>query len=95
MKIVINTRFGGFSLSEVGETELRKRNKTFANSQYSLWNIERTDPILVQMVEENSALYSGSGAKLQVVEIPDDVQWHIHDYDGQEHVAENHRTWFS
>jgi len=27
------------------------------------------------------------------VEIPDDVKWHIHEYDGLEHVAEDHRTW--
>ena len=53
----------------------------------------RTDPILVHIIEQNSDLYSGGHASLKVVTIPDDVQWHIHDYDGQEHVAENHRTW--
>jgi hypothetical protein len=50
---------------------------------------------LVQMIEEDAVLYSGSSASLRVVEVPDDVEWHIHDYDGREHVAENHRTWFS
>jgi len=24
--------------------------------------------------------------------VPDDVKWHIHEYDGLEHVAEDHRT---
>jgi hypothetical protein len=32
-------------------------------------------------------------AELEVVEIPDDVEWIIVDYDGMEHIAEKHRTW--
>jgi hypothetical protein len=27
------------------------------------------------------------------VDIPDDVNWYIEEYDGNEHVAERHRTW--
>lgn len=27
------------------------------------------------------------------VAIPDGVIWHIEDYDGLEHIAEDHRTW--
>ena len=88
MKVVINTRFGGFSLSKEGEREYESRSK-----EPLPWNVERTNPILVTMIEENSELFSGSSASLRVVTVPDDVQWHIHDYDGQEHVAENHRTW--
>ncbi|HIG58263.1 MAG TPA: hypothetical protein EYQ21_02515 [Flavobacteriales bacterium] len=96
MKVVINTRFGGFGLSDVGEAEITRRDRTLAGRRYPIyWDIDRTNPALVQMVEENSVLYSGSSADLRVVEVPDDVEWHIHDYDGREHVAENHRTWFS
>ncbi len=57
-------------------------------------NIERNDPALVQVVEEMGESANGSCANLAVVEIPDDVEWHIHEYDGNEHVAENHRTWY-
>lgn len=56
-------------------------------------NIERNDPALVQLVEENAELYAGRCAQLTVVEIPDDVQWTIEEYDGNEWVAEVHRTW--
>ena len=87
MKIVINGRFGGFGLSTAGEAEMLRRGGADVNG------IDRTDPILVEMVEEDSSLYSGSSSRLHVVEIPDDVEWFIHDYDGQEHVAEKHRTW--
>ena len=89
MKIVINKCWGGFNLSTAGEAEILRRGGATSDS----WEIERTDPILVEMVEEDSSLYSGDFARLSVVEIPDDVEWYIHDYDGQEHVAEKHRTW--
>ena len=89
MKIVINKCWGGFNLSTAGEAEFLRRGGATAD----YWDIKRTDPILVEMVEEDSSLYSGDSARLSVVEIPDGVEWYIHDYDGQEHVAEKHRTW--
>jgi hypothetical protein len=30
---------------------------------------------------------------LEIVEIPDDVEYTIEEYDGLEHIAEKHRTW--
>jgi len=30
---------------------------------------------------------------LKIVEVPDDANWYIAEYDGLEHVAERHRTW--
>jgi len=30
---------------------------------------------------------------LKVVEIPDDVEWNVQEYDGNEWVAEKHRIW--
>ena len=32
-------------------------------------------------------------SELKVVEIPDDVEYDIQEYDGNEWVAEKHRTW--
>lgn len=54
---------------------------------------DRTDPKLIQVIEELGELANGRCAKLKIVEIPDDVEYHIHEYDGYEHIAENHRTW--
>lgn len=54
---------------------------------------DRTDPTLVQVVEELGRRASRNASDLIVVEIPDGVEWHIAEYDGLEHVAENHRTW--
>ena len=55
---------------------------------------DRADPDLVSVVEELGDAANGRRADLAVVEIPDDVEWHIHEYDGSEYVAENHRTWY-
>lgn len=54
---------------------------------------ERNDPVLIQVVEELGRAANGELAALKVVEIPDDVKWQIEEYDGNEWVAEEHRTW--
>jgi hypothetical protein len=36
---------------------------------------------------------NGFAADLKIVEIPDGVDWEIEEYDGNEWVAEVHRTW--
>lgn len=53
----------------------------------------RTHPLLIQVIEELGKESWGSSAELRIIKIPSDVEWHIHEYDGTEHVAENHRTW--
>lgn len=53
----------------------------------------RADPDLIAVIEEMGAAANGWAAEIAIVEIPDDVKWHIYEYDGLEHVAENHRTW--
>jgi hypothetical protein len=68
------------------------------NAHPAYWDdrdIERDDPDLVAIVEADAETVSGNHAKLQVVEIPDDVAWEIEEYDGLERVAEQHRTWSS
>lgn len=41
-----------------------------------------------EMIEEDKSEFTKV-----VVEIPDNVQWHIEEYDGLECVVENHRVW--
>jgi hypothetical protein len=55
---------------------------------------DRADTDLIAVIEEmGAAEASGKYAEIKIVEIPDDVEWHIDEYDGIEHVAEDHRTW--
>ena len=66
-----------------------------AHSEQTIYerDIERNDPALVQAVEELGDKANGAHAELAVVEIPDDVDYRIEEYDGREHIAEAHRTW--
>lgn len=53
----------------------------------------REDPLLIALVEEMGDRANGRCASLKVVEIPDGVDYEISEYDGNEHIAEKHRTW--
>lgn len=66
-----------------------------ADSAFAIYErkVERTDPDLVAVVEMLGEKANGACASLKVVEVPDDAEWEIAEYDGAEHVAEKHRTW--
>lgn len=92
-KIVINTCFGGFGLSEKAET-LYRAYADLAPEDYSNYALNRDCPILLQVIEQLGIdECHGKYASLKIVEIPDDVEWSVEEYDGKEHVAEDHRTW--
>lgn len=100
-KIVINTCYGRFSLSmrcvefmaERGHDEAKEELAEEEFFGYSC-DKDRSNPTLVEAIETlGTKVASGKSAQLIIVEIPDDVDWEIEDYDGQEHVAEKHRTW--
>jgi hypothetical protein len=89
-KIVINRCYGGFSISRAACEELGKEWDGYG----FLYDLDqRADPALVACVEKLGEAASGALARLVVVEIPDDVEWEISEYDGVETVAEVHRTW--
>jgi hypothetical protein len=120
-KVVINTCFGGFGLSDVAFEKLLERKgiefvkvedmeyRSIDISYYyrkgmvddeegylSVYDFirDRSDADLIGVIEELGLdKAAGKYAKLKIVEVPDDVEWHISEYDGAEHVAENHRTW--
>ena len=56
-------------------------------------NLERTDEDLVSVIEELGNEASGQYGSVKVIEIPDDVDWEIDDYDGIETIHEKHRSW--
>jgi len=62
-------------------------------NDYDDVNAFRSSKALVDVVEEMGSDANGSFAKLEVVDIPDDVEWVISEYDGQETVEEKHRSW--
>ena len=90
-KIVINACHGGFGLSELAGTRYRELAGVPAGE--FRWELSRDDPHLVQVVLELGELANTPYSSLKVVEIPDGVEWTVHEYDGLEWVAEAHRTW--
>lgn len=86
-KLEKNDKFG------LGELVTADGKKLPDNAYFSVSEIERDDPALVKAVEELGAKASGKYAELAVVEIPDDVQWEIEEYDGLEWISEQHRRW--
>jgi len=109
MKVVINSDFGGFGLSDDGMREYLKRKgfeyseegpdkygfyHFIVNGEYLYdFQIARDDDVLVSVIEEMGEKAMGKFAALKIVEIPDNINWYVHEYDGREHVAERHRTW--
>lgn len=53
----------------------------------------RNDPDVIAVVEKMGKKANGYCAELNVVEIPDGIEYEIEEYDGNEHIAEKHRTW--
>jgi hypothetical protein len=89
-KIVINQCFGGYELSKAAYEFLGLPWNGFGDA----FDRDRTNPDLVRCVETLGSAAS-ENADLKVVEIPDDVEWQIDDYDGSEsiHEVHSHRSW--
>lgn len=127
MKVIVNRRFGSFSISERAMQMLAKKKGWFYTelidprypesnphilvSKTPITSIEewdnapegevitshctnlRTDSDLISVVESLGPAANTLFSRLEVIEIPNDVNWHIVEYDGRERIAEDHRTW--
>ncbi len=68
-----------------------QEESTFIN-QYDYYD-DRSDLDLIAVVEELGKEADGWAAELAIVDVPDEVKWYIHNYDGIEAVYEQHRVW--
>jgi len=70
---------------------LSNDNFDIESDNYNAW---RADPRLIESIEKiGTDKAGGSSSEIEIVEIPDDIDWHIDDYDGIESVHEEHRSW--
>jgi hypothetical protein len=116
MKVVINSCFGGFGLSDAAFEELLNRKGVAWEKikdkydldvyykaghvgdddyylSYRQLTVYRGDPDLVAIVEQFGKDVNTPYSSLKIVDVPDDVEWTLEEYDGLEHIAEAHRTW--
>ena len=91
-KVVINTCHGGFGISAAAESKY-KELAGIADPDFHSCLIPRDDEHLIAVVEIMGSAADGGYAELKIVEIPNDVNWCIEEYDGREWVAERHKTW--
>ena len=101
MKIAINKCYGGFGLSKAVYAELGIKWDGYGylgNGDLGItsdnYEAYRKDPRLIAAIEKlGERKASGRYAELRIVEIPDDVDWQIDEYDGFETIHEKHRSW--
>lgn len=80
-KVVINSDYGGFNISEEAWEELLKLKGSLGED----FVLSRHDKDLVSVVEKLGERANGYGAKLEIVEINSD-RYYIEDYDGMETI---------
>ena len=93
-KIVYNACYGGFGMSQKAIDrywELKGEPERLA-----WWpdDVDRADPILVQVVEELGEEAGSSAAELCIRELKPGTKWRLQEYDGMEWVeTEDHIQW--
>lgn len=101
-KIVYNACYGGFSLSDEAiriylDLKGLKYNAELREYGYTHYEVEgipdfydreidRADPILVEVVEKLGDKANGSCAKLRIEELPKGTLYRINEYDGYESI---------
>lgn len=70
-----------------------KSNYIFTENTISNRPSNRTCQFLIKAIEELGKNANGELSNLKIVEIPDEVEFTIEDYDGIEWIAEKHRVW--
>ena len=67
------------------------------DDQYYIWYRDfiddRSDPELIQVIEELGREANGQFSELKIIEIPDDIEFDVFERGGSEWIAEKHRTW--
>lgn len=83
-----NDRYGMVNYYQPGHLD----ENDYYISPYEFYG-DRADPDLIAVIEEFGSRADSNYSSLKIVEIPDDVDWFIDEYDGRETIHEKHRTW--
>ena len=101
MKVAINRCFGGFCVNQEvyaklgikwdGYGFLDNEALGIESDNYLAWRSDKRLIMAIEKIGEDAA--GGSHSALRIVEIPDDVDWEVDEYDGMESIHEKHRIW--
>jgi len=84
------------TISSCRTKDFGKVTNSFEPDGSRFWDgdIERNDPDLIAVIKKLGDEANDSSSNLHVVEIPDGTDYEIDEYDGLEHIAEAHQTWY-
>jgi len=102
MRIAVNDCWGGFSVSHAiydilgikwdGYGFLSNKDLGIESNNCDAY---RADARLIAAIEKIGCdAASGEYAEITIIEVPDDIEWYIDNYDGKESVHEEHRSWY-
>jgi len=72
----------------------KEYNAKYREISLSNRDIPRDDLNLIKVIETLKEEANGHCAELAIIEIPDNVDWEVAEYDGMETVEEKHRRWY-
>lgn len=87
-----NSTFRHYFIKDMGDN-VEISNEDYEKYCLYLKDEHREDPILIEVVEELGEKASGRFGNLKVVEIPDDLEYVIDEYDGIETLHQKVEEW--
>lgn len=73
------------------DEQKKESNKKYSDASYDLSDLPRDDEIIIKIIETLWDEASSRFSKIKIVEIPDDIEWEISEYDWYETLCEKHR----
>ena len=89
-----NEYLGNKSWKDMSPDEREENNEKYEKIDLDCRPSDRADPFLIQAIEELGKESWGDCSELKIVEIPDDLNWEIDEYDGVESVREISRSYY-
>lgn len=94
MELVINVDYGAFGLSEKAKVYIASKAPEFVDGfQLKTSSIPRHHPVLVDAVKKLGNEANSSYASLEIIEVPDGIEYGIGSHDGMEYVYELGHIW--
>jgi hypothetical protein len=94
IEIMYNAKYGGFSFSDAAKELYYERSKK-DRDKFSIWEVDRTDPVMVEIVKELGSRVNSTFSNIELKAIPAKYKtcYYISEYDGIECVGINHKKY--